>query len=146
MRIHPELQHQDGVVSVSLKVQFVGDLTDADDRARIFAHGDPLINLGGQFSAQAGDPPPVYKTGASELWVGLTRQMPGKVIRFMRALPEPTLGQSAPGQGPLDVIAQDPVAAATIYVAAIQARIASALATLRAKTPVQLTSLPDTTV
>ena len=146
MKIHPEVKHEGGVVSVSLKVQFVGDPTDADDRARLYAYGDPLINLGGQFSASAGSPPPVYTTGAPEVWVGLTRQMPGMVTRFMRTLPEPSPGTSSPAQGPLDVLAQDPVAAATTYVGAIQARIATALSALRALTPTQLTSLPDTTV
>lgn len=145
MKIHPEIVHLNGVVSVVLKPQFLGDPTDADDRARIAAYGDPKVNMGGQF-AGTGDPAPIYTTGAPEVWVALTTEMPSKVVRFMTRLPDAVLGQPAPAQGPLDVITTDPVAAATVYVAAIQARIASAVGALRLKSPAKLVSLPDTTV
>lgn len=145
MKIHPEVTHLNGIVSVSLKAQFLGDATDADDRARMSAYGAPLINLGGQFSG-VGDPAPVYVTGAPEVWVKLDTELSGKVTRFMTRLPDAVAGQPTPVQGPLDVITPDPVAAATAYVTAIQARIASAMGVLRLKTPVKLSSLPDTTV
>lgn len=145
MKIHPEITHLQGIVSVSLKAQFVGDVADDDDRRRIAAYGDPLVNLGGQFTG-LGDPAPIYATGAPEVWVGLTQEMPKRTVRFMSKLPDPAPGLPTPTQGPLDVITSDPVGGATVYVAAIQARIASAMTTLRGKTPVQLTFLPDTTV
>jgi len=47
---------------------------------------------------------------------------------------------------PLDSITPNPVRAATIWVAAIEAAIQGAMTTLRAITPVQLTSLPDSTI
>lgn len=145
MKIHPEITHLQGIVSVTLKAQFVGDATDDDDRRRIAAYGDPLVNLGGQFTG-LGDPAPIYATTSAEVWVGLTQGMPKRTIRFMTQLPEAAPGQLPATLGPLDVLTSDPVGGATVYVTAIQARVASAMATLRAKTPIQLTSLPDTTV
>ena len=49
MRVHPAVQHLNGAVTVTLQASFIGDVTDATDKQRIGAYGDPLVNLGGQF-------------------------------------------------------------------------------------------------
>lgn len=47
MLIHPVVQHLNGAVTVTLQASFVGDGTDATDKQRIGAYGDPLVNLVG---------------------------------------------------------------------------------------------------
>ena len=145
MKIHPQVTHLNGVITVTLVPQFIGADTDADDAARISAYGDPQINLGGSFSD--GAPTPfTFVTGHPEVWVGLMQQMQYRPARFMTQLPTPQAGEPAPVQGPLDVITNDPVRAATTYATTVQARIAAAMTALRARTPVKLTTLPDLTV
>lgn len=145
MKIHPQVTHANGIVTVLITPQFIGDPTDQDDRDRITAYGDPLINMGGSFSD--GAPTPfTFATAAPEVWAKLTTEMQGKAVRFMTQLPLAVAGQPAPVAGPLDIITSDPVKAATTYVTALQARIATAMGALRLKTPAKLATLPDTTV
>ena len=51
MKIHPTVQHLNGIVTVALQASFVGDSTDATDKQRIAAYSDPLVNLGGLFTS-----------------------------------------------------------------------------------------------
>ena len=159
MKIHPVVMQQNGVVSVSIQAQFIGETTDASDKQRIQAYGDPQVNLGGLFT----DPSNTtfsFTFPASELYVGITTQMQGFTARFMEALPQarttipPVNGSFFPGewegspgqppsQGPLDCITTSPIEAATVWAAAIQTRVLAAMTTLRAQTPAALTSLPD---
>ena len=145
MKIHPQVTHLNGIVSVVLVPQFVQEATDADDSARISAYGEPKINLGGAFSV--GAPTPfLFNTGAPEVWASLMTEVPYRAARFMTQLPTPQAGDPIPAQGPLDVITNDPVKAATLYASSIQARILAVMTTLRAKTPAKLTTLPDLTI
>ena len=140
MKIHPQITHLNSVVTVTLVPQFIGDLTDDEDRLRISSYGDPLINLGGTFSDGATPAPFVIQTTAPEIWVGLISGLQNKPVRFMSQI---TSGQL---QGALDVVTSDPVRAAQIYVPAIQARIAAVMSALRLKSPTKLTTLSDSTV
>ena len=146
MKIHPQVTHLNGVITVTLVPQFVQEATDADDAARISAYGDPQVNLGGSFSDGATPTPFTFVTGYLEVWVGLMTGMQYRAARFMTQLPTPQAGDPIPAQGPLDVITNDPVKAATLYASSIQARILAVMTTLRAKTPAKLTTLPDLTI
>ena len=140
MRIHPLVNHINGIITLQFSIQMVGDLTDADDRARMSAYGEPLINLGGVFSNGALPSPIKLSTGSPEVWASLVSELPTRKVRIFSVTPQ------GAGVGPLDILTADPVAAAAIYVTAIQARIAAAMTTLRQQTPTQLTTLPDTVV
>lgn len=145
MKIHPVVNHQNGIVSVTMQAQFIGDMTDASDKQRIQAYGDPQVNLAGQItdSAQTNF---VITFPTSELYAGATTQMATYTARFMTALPPAVLpGQPAPTQGPLDCITTDPVHAASLWAATVETRVHDAMVTLRAISPAQLSSLPDGT-
>lgn len=146
MKIHPQVTHLNGVITVTLVPQFVQESTDADDAARISAYGEPRVNLGGSFSDGAIPTPFTFTTGHLEVWAGLMTSMPYRAARFMTQLPTPVAGEAIPVQGPLDVITNDPVKAATVYATAIQARVAAVMTALRTKTPAKLTTLSDLTV
>lgn len=152
MNIHPQVIQQNGIVTVTMIAQFTGDPTDATDQQRIQAYGDPPINLGGLFT----DPAMTtfqFTFPAAELYAGLTTAMQNHPARFMSSLParppqRPNYIMYQPENlycepGPLDCITSDPVHAATVWAATIETRAAAAMAVLRAKTPAQLTSLPD---
>ena len=138
MKVHPQVTHMNGIITVALIPQFIGDETDDNDRARIGAYGQPMINLGGSFSDDQTPTPFTFSTGSPEVQAGVITAMPNMPARFMSENPT--------SQGSLDVITPNPVLAATIYAAAIQARVATAFQALRALTPEKLTSLPDQTV
>lgn len=139
MLFHPQVTHLNGVVSLSFIVNFVGDATDIEDRERISSYGEPLVNLGGVFANGTAFQ---FKTGAPELWVKITTEMPSKTIRFMTQLP--STGNTTPG--PLDVLTADPILAATIYAQQMQQRVLSVMAELRQKIPAKFASLPDATI
>lgn len=165
MKVHPQVVHNSGIVTVTMQATFIGDPTDAGDQQRITAYGDPKINLGGLFTDPS-DSTFAFTFPASELYVGVTTQLQNFPARFFTSLPlipqtgsnwnpfaptatgNPFATRSHPGlqQGDLDSVVTDPVRAATIWAAAIDTRVQAAMVTLRAKTPAQLTSLPDTTV
>lgn len=94
--------------------------------------------LGG---TQAGRDVLTFRFGAAEVWKGVTTQMAASPVRFMTQLP---LGST--GQGPTDAIVADPVEAATVWTEEMVIRISDAMTTLRAKSPSQLITLPDSTV
>ncbi len=145
MKIHPVVQHLNSIVSVTLQASFVGDPTDATDKQRIAAYGDPQVNLAGTFIDPVGGTF-TFSFPVSEYYKGVTTGMASNPVRFMTQLPIGIPGQPAPTQGPLDCITSDPVLAATAWAAVMDTRISDALATLRAYTPAQLTTLPDATV
>lgn len=146
MKIHPVVVQQAGIVSVSMQATFVGDSTDSTDKQRIVAYGDPLVNLGGLFTDPA-NTPFSFTFPASQLYVGLTTQMASYTARFMTTLPVATMpGWPTPAQGPLDCLCSNPVEAATVWAAAIEAQALTVMTTLRAFSPAQLVSLPDATV
>ena len=144
MLIHPLVQQLNSIVSVTLQATFMGDATDSTDKQRIAAYGDPKVNMGGVFV----DPNSTFTFSlmAAEYWKGITTELSVNTVKFMTQLPAPVAGQPTPKQGPLDCLTSDPVLAATIWTSVMQTNCAAAMANLRAKTPPQLTSLPDATV
>jgi hypothetical protein len=145
MQIHPVVQHLNGQVMVTLQPSFVGDADDVTDKARILAYGDPKVNLGGTFVDPL-DNTFTFALGTPELYKGITTEISNFTAKFMTQLPVGTPGQPAPQQGVLDCITSDPVHAATSYSTVMSTRILDSLTILRAKTPPQLSSLPDSTV
>lgn len=145
MLITPTVSQINGIVSINFTASFVGDATDATDKQRILAYGDPLIDLAGTFT-DPNDNTFSFNTGLSTYPVGLTTVANTKVTRFFKTAPTTPVGQAPYVQQPLDVITSDPVRAATLYNTLIGNRITTAIATLRALTPPQLTSLPTKTV
>jgi hypothetical protein len=144
MRIHPNVTQLNGVVTVSLQAQFVGEPTDTTDQVKIQAYGDPQVNLGGSF-VDPDDPTFTFGTGASSVMVGVTEQMFTNPAQFRTSLPPAVVGKPLPVQGPLVVLTNDPVRAATIWKNEIVSRITLVIKNLRAQqTP--LSSLPDASV
>jgi hypothetical protein len=144
MKIHPSINHTDGIVTVSLQAQFVGDATDDADRIKIQAYGDPKVDLGGTF-VDPNDPSFVFSTGSSSVLVGITQDMHNNPVQLLTALPAAVPGKPAPVQGPLQVITPDPVRAVQIWRNAIITRIIASLTTFRAQ-GAPLTTLSDATV
>jgi hypothetical protein len=148
MKIHAVVGQSNGVISVTLQALFVGDPTDASDKQKIAAFGDPVINIAGNF-ADPNNPSFTFQFPLTELWVGITTQMSSQTARFMEALPSAqNPNQPAPIQGPLDCVTQNPSEAAQawagILMAAGTGRIAQAMMQLRLQMIVP--TIPDTTV
>lgn len=151
MLIHPVVQHLGGTITVTLQASFVAGLTgvtgatDDTDKARIAAYGDPRVNLGGTFTDPL-DNTFTFQMGSQENLRGITTEMMNYPARFMTQLPLTPAGSAPSVLGPLDCITSNPVKAATAWSTVVVSRIESAMTTLRAKTPPQLTTLPDSTV
>ena len=140
MKIHPVLTQQNGIVSVQLQAEFVGEPTDANDKALIQAFGDPKVNLAGQFT-DPNDQTFVFTFPTSELYAGVTTALATFTARFMTALPSAFIpGQEPPCAGPLDCIINSPARAAQLWVAAINTRIQAAFTTLRQQTVISALS------
>ena len=145
MKIHPVVQHLNSVVTVTLQASFVGDSTDVTDKTRISAYGDPKVNLAGTFVDPIGGTF-TFVFPVSDYNRGITTELSSNPVRFMKQLPVASPGQTPYVQGPLDCVTSDPVLAATAWASVMDTRITAALATLRALTPAQLSTLPDATV
>ena len=48
MQIKAIVSQSNGIISVTLQALFVGDPTDATDKAKIAAFGDPVVNIAGK--------------------------------------------------------------------------------------------------
>lgn len=157
MNIHPVVTQANGIISMSIEAQFIGDSTDASDKALIQAYGDPKINLAGTFTDSAASL--VFAFPATELYVGLTTQMQNYTARFMLSLPPQSpyppngpfppgncppnfywqwnqpQGNRQPGLGPLDCITTNPTTAVTFWFNTIvTSRIVPVMTALRAMT------------
>jgi hypothetical protein len=148
MKIHAVVSQANGVISVTLQALFVGDPTDASDKAKIAAFGDPQVNIAGTF-ADPQNPSFTFQFPLTEQWVGVTTQMSSFTARFMEALPGPgNPNQPAPIQGPLDCVTINPSEAATAWANILMmpgsGRIAQAMMQLRSQMLVP--TIPDTTV
>lgn len=148
MKVHAVVSQSNGIISVTLQALFVGDPSDATDKAKIAAFGDPQVNIAGSFS-DPNNPSFTFQFPTTELWVGVTTQMSSQTARFMEALPGPqNPNQPAPVQGPLDCVTNNPSEAATawanILMAPVTGRIAQAMQQLRSQSLVP--TIPDTTV
>jgi hypothetical protein len=148
MKLTPIVTQANGIISVVVQALFVGDPTDATDKARIAAFGDPVVNIAGSF-ADPSNPSFTFQFPTTELYVGITTQMSSYTVRFMEALPAPyNPNQPAPIQGPLDCITTDPSEAAQAWVNIMimpgTGRIAQAMMLLRSM--VLLPVIPATNV
>jgi hypothetical protein len=137
MQIKAIVSQANGIISVTLQAVFVGDPTDATDKAKIAAFGDPVVNIAGSFVDQS-NPSFTFAFPTTELWVGVTTQMSSYTARFMEALPGPqNPNQPAPVQGALDCVTINPSEAATAWASIIMTpgtgRIAQALLQLRSQ-------------
>src|SRR5271157_2566226 len=135
MKLNAIVSQSNGVISVTIQALFVGDPTDASDKAKIAAFGDPVVQIAGNFSDPS-NPTFVFQFPTTELWVGITTQLSSYTARFMEALPGPqNPNQPAPIQGPLDCITINPSEAATAWVNILimpgTGRIAQSLMQLR---------------
>src|SRR5271157_4421593 len=148
MQVKAIVAQANGVISVTLQCLFVGDPTDASDKAKIAAFGDPQINIAGNF-ADPSNPSFTFAFPLTELWVGVTTQMSSYTARFMEALPGPVNpNQPAPIQGPLDCITVNPSEAAQAWANILMmpgtGRIAQAMMELRSNMLVP--TIPPTNV
>ena len=133
MKVNPVVTQSSGVISVSLQALFVGDASDATDKAKIAALGDPQISLVGNGTfTDPNNTAFTFTFPTSEYYVGLTTQMSGLQVRFMLALPQVgSPNQCAPVQGSLDCITTNPSDAAQVWYAAMVASITAAMQALR---------------
>ena len=135
MQVKAIVSQSNGIISVTLQALFVGDQTDASDKAKIAAFGDPVVNIAGNF-VDPNNPSFTFAFPLTELWVGITTQMSSYTARFMEALPGPVNpNQPAPIQGPLDCITVNPSEAAQAWANILMmpgtGRIAQAMMQLR---------------
>lgn len=135
MQVKAIVAQSNGIISVTLQALFVGDQTDASDKAKIAAFGDPVVQIAGTF-VDPNNPSFTFAFPLTELWVGVTTQMSSYTARFMEALPGPVNpNQPAPIQGPLDCVTQNPSEAAQAWANILMmpgtGRIAQAMMQLR---------------
>ncbi len=135
MQVKAIVSQSNGIISVTLQALFVGDQTDASDKAKIAAFGDPVVNIAGNF-VDPNNPSFIFAFPLTELWVGITTQMSSYTARFMEALPGPVNpNQPAPIQGLLDCITVNPSEAAQAWANILMmpgtGRIAQAMMQLR---------------
>src|SRR5271168_1741979 len=148
MQVKAIVSQSNGIISVTLQALFVGGPTDATDKAKIAAFGDPVVNIAGNF-VDPNNPSFTFAFPLTELYVGITTQLSSYTARFMEALPGPqNPNQPAPVQGPLDCVTINPSEAATAWVNILimpgSGRIAQAMMQLRAMMLVP--TIPPTTV
>lgn len=148
MKLNAIVSQSNGIISVTIQALFVGDPTDASDKAKIAAFGDPVVQIAGNF-ADPNNPSFTFQFPLTELWVGVTTQLSSQTARFMEALPsQVNPNQPAPIQGPLDCITTNPSEAATAWANVIMmpgsGRVAQAMMQLRSNMLVP--TIPPTTV
>ena len=148
MKLTAIVSQSNGIISVTIQPTFVGDPTDATDKAKIAAFGDPVVQIAGNF-VDPNNPSFTFQFPLSELWVGITTQLSSQTARFMEALPsQVNPNQPAPIQGPLDCITTNPSEAAQAWANVLMApgtgRIAQSMMQLRSQMLVP--TIPPTTV
>jgi hypothetical protein len=115
MQVKAIVSQSNGIISVTLQALFVGDQTDASDKQKIAAFGDPQVQIAGNF-VDPNNPSFTFAFPLTELYVGITTQLSSYTARFMEALPGPqNPNQPAPVQGPLDCVTINPSEAATAW-------------------------------
>jgi hypothetical protein len=144
MKVHATVTQANGIISVRLQATFVGDLTDASDKANIAAFGDPNVNLAGTFTDPQ-NPAFTFLFPSTDMLVGITTQMSSNTANFMVALPQAiNPNQPAPIQGPLDCVTTNPSEAAEAWVAVVEDRIRQAMTKLRMN--ILVPTIPDVTI
>lgn len=137
MRVTTVITQANGIISVVLQPAFVGDMTDANDKALIAAFGDPQVNIAGNFT----DPNNMsftFQFPTTENYVGVTTQLSSQTARFMLALPSGPPNMAAPIQGPMDCITPNPSEAAQAWQQVIvglgpSSRVGQAMQALRSQ-------------
>jgi|SRR5271157_1793608 len=133
MKVTPVVTQANGIITVKLQATFVGDPTDASDKALIAAFGDPQVNLAGTFQ-DPNNPAFTFLFPTTAEVVGITTQMQSFPVSFMLALPGPmNPNQPAPIQGPLDCITTNPSEAAQAWYNVMISRITQSMNILRQK-------------
>src|SRR5271156_3486585 len=148
MLLTPIVTQANGIISVVIQATFVGGQTDATDKQKIAAFGDPVVQIAGNF-VDPNNPSFTFQFPLTQLYVGITTQLSSYTARFMEALPGPqNPNQPAPIQGPLDCITINPSEAATAWTNILimpgTGRIAQAMMQLRSMMLVP--SIPPQTV
>lgn len=136
MKITPIVSQANGAISVTIQASFVGDASDATDRAKIAAFGDPQISLVGSNGVFTGVDPNggatfTFQFPTTSFPVGITTTMSSQSVRFMSSLPAPAPGSSVAVQGALDCITTDPSGAAQFWYNAMIGEIQNAMTALR---------------
>lgn len=144
MKVHATVTQANGIISVRLQATFVGDLTDASDKANIAAFGDPNVNIAGTFVDPL-NPAFQFLFPSTDILVGVTTQLSSYTANFMVALPNAVNpNQPAPIQGPLDCVTTNPSEAAEAWVSVVEDRIRQAMVKLRMN--ILVPSIPDVTI
>jgi hypothetical protein len=143
MKIHTVVTQASGAIIVTIQPSFVGDMTDANDKALIAAFGDPQVNIAGTF-VDPNNTDFTFQFPTTENYVGVTTQLSSQQAIFMLALPSGPPNMPAPIQSAMACITPNPSEAATAWQSVVVTRISAALSALRSKTLVP--TIPDVTV
>jgi hypothetical protein len=131
MRVTPVITQANGIISMNIQCTFVGDMTDANDKALIAAFGDPEVNIAGNFT-DPNNPSFTFQFPTTQNYVGITTQLSSQTARFMLALPgAQNPNQPAPIQGPMDCITINPSEAAQAWFNIIASSIRQVMNSLR---------------
>jgi hypothetical protein len=134
MKVQAVVTQANGVISVKIQALFVGDMTDASDKALIAAFGDPEVNIAGTFT-DPNNPAFTFQFPTTQNYVGITSQLSSQLARFMQALPQiQNPNQPAPIQGAMDCITFNTGEAATAWFNVVAASIRQAMMQLRSQT------------
>lgn len=133
MKIQAAVSQANGIITLRIQALFVGDATDANDKALIAAFGDPEINLAGSFT-DPNNPAFTFQFPSTQNYVGITTQMSGVPANFMLALPQQgNPNMPAPIQGSMDCITINPSEAAVAWFNIMVGAIRQAMMLLRSR-------------
>lgn len=134
MKVQAVVTQANGIITMRIQALFVGDMTDAQDKALIAAFGDPEVNVAGSFT-DPNNPSFTFQFPTTQNFVGITTQLSSVNANFMLGLPAPiNPNQPAPIQGPMDVITTNPSEAAQAWFAVVVQGIRNAMLALRQQT------------
>ena len=138
MKVQAAVTQANGVIQVKIQALFVGDMTDATDKALIGAFGDPEVNIAGSFN-DPNNPVFTFMFPSTQNYVGITTQMSSQIAQFMMALPQvQNPNQPAPIQGAMDCITTNPSEAATAWFNVVATNIRQQMINLRSQTLVPI--------
>jgi hypothetical protein len=131
VKVQAVVTQANGIISVAIQCLFVGDMTDAQDKALIAAFGDPEINIAGSFT-DPNNPAFTFLFPTTQLYVGITTQLSSQGARFMLALPQgQNPNQPAPIQGSMDCVTTNPSEAAVAWFNVMVQQIRQVMLALR---------------
>lgn len=134
MKVQAVVTQANGIIQVRIQALFVGDATDATDKALIGAFGDPEVNIAGSFT-DPNNPAFTFQFPTTQNYQGITTSLSSQTAQFMLALPQQqNPNMPAPIQGPMDCITTNPSEAAVAWFNVVVTGIRSAMMTLRSQT------------